>query len=391
MASPARVSLPNPALLAWARESAGYSLLDLAQRMKRPPDVLSEWESGAAAPTFRQLADLARHCHRSVAALYLPAPPVEPDLPTDLRCLPEAERQPYSPKARLAFRRLRNSLEAWAEITAIDGACARVDLPALALGGDTEVAARALRDSLGVSLPAQTACRDQYAHLDLWREALFARGVLVQMLDVDTIELRGFSMLHAGLAGIGLSTRDVPPARLFTMLHETAHIALGRVGVGGDTTASREIAASATARVERFCDAVAGSVLLPISASGVAAALATIGADLDPSAVDRAARRFGVSRYVVARRMLDLRMVDRERYWDAVERWRAEPQSRRSPGGGDFYTNRLSEAGRPFAGAVLAALDRDVISSGEAASALRLRSPDMLVELRELLAGRPGD
>ncbi len=67
----------NPAVLKWARETAGYSPEDAARRFHIPAERIAAWETspGPAHLTIRQLEELAHFCKRPTAALLLMDPP----------------------------------------------------------------------------------------------------------------------------------------------------------------------------------------------------------------------------------------------------------------------------------------------------------------------------
>ncbi|MCU0242073.1 MAG: helix-turn-helix transcriptional regulator, partial [Vicinamibacteria bacterium] len=54
-----RASAVNPKILQWARERAGYTVDEVAVRLKKPVVVVRAWEGGTDAPTFRQLEEMA--------------------------------------------------------------------------------------------------------------------------------------------------------------------------------------------------------------------------------------------------------------------------------------------------------------------------------------------
>jgi Zn-dependent peptidase ImmA (M78 family) len=388
MATRTKTQLPNPSLLTWARETAGYSIPELARELKRPESELEAWERGDDAPTFAQLARFAERAHRSVAALYLPSVPDEPPLPRDFRVLAGSVPPSFSPEARLAFRRLRRALEDWAELQEAAGRPADVRLPHLHVADGVVGAAASLREGLGVTTREQLACSDEYASMDLWSTALFDSGVLVQKFRVEPAEMRGFSVLHAGLGGVGLSTKDAPAARVFSLLHEVAHLCLREPGVSCDTALRAAAGPSSVARVERFCDALAAESLLPSGDADVAHALAEVAGDFRSRSAALCGRRFGVSRYVVARRLLDLGLVDTDTYWATVDSWASSAAAPPRSAGGDFYLNKLSEVGKPFAAAVLEAVEAGHLPERDAASMLGLTTSERLDGIRARLTGR---
>lgn len=61
----------NPAMLKWARESAGYTLIEELHRNKKH----EEWENGVRYPTYCQLKNLSKRYKRPIAMFFFPKPP----------------------------------------------------------------------------------------------------------------------------------------------------------------------------------------------------------------------------------------------------------------------------------------------------------------------------
>src|SRR5690349_10992434 len=103
-----RASSATPSVLRWARERAGLSLEAAAGAIGRTAEVLAAWESGDAAPTYRQLADLAHRVYkRPVAVFFFPSPPTEAVIASEFRTLPESEREGFAPDTLFALREAR--------------------------------------------------------------------------------------------------------------------------------------------------------------------------------------------------------------------------------------------------------------------------------------------
>ena len=68
-------ALINPAMLAWAREQAGFSPDDAARRLHIDEERLAALESGDETPTFAKLLHLADLYKRPVSLFYLKTPP----------------------------------------------------------------------------------------------------------------------------------------------------------------------------------------------------------------------------------------------------------------------------------------------------------------------------
>lgn len=60
----------SPAVLKWARESAGASPQDIARRVGTSAEVVREWEAGKKKPTLRSIRELSTFLKRPLAAVF---------------------------------------------------------------------------------------------------------------------------------------------------------------------------------------------------------------------------------------------------------------------------------------------------------------------------------
>ncbi len=98
----------NPAMLRWARERAGYSVEDVASRLRVSPERIAAWEAGRFCPTWRQLENLAyRLYHRSTTLFFLNDPPEEPTIYAEFSRLPAALLDDLQPDTLYAVRQAR--------------------------------------------------------------------------------------------------------------------------------------------------------------------------------------------------------------------------------------------------------------------------------------------
>jgi Zn-dependent peptidase ImmA (M78 family)/transcriptional regulator with XRE-family HTH domain len=380
-----KVRVNNPGLLAWARESAGYQVEDVAARLDKSPSDIRAWEEGEDAPTYRQLQAFAKMVRRPVAALFLPEVPPAAPPPEDFRTLPGAHLPPLGPQALLAFRELRNSV---AELrTLLDELRQPLALKVPTWPSTDESPpprAAALRELLGVTVEDQMACRHGTQAFDMWRDVLFDSGVLVQVFGVPVAEVRGFSVLADDLGGIGVSSQDSSGAKIFSVFHEVGHLCLRRPGVSAYL--SRRAGRRDARALETYCDAFAAAFLLPLDHPAVADALHELESDFRLETAQALARRFCVSKYVLARRLLDAERIGPQRFWDSYRSWRAHDdevaatrRGRRqdAEGGPSSVVVRVSHAGKRYVATVMEALHQGVLSRHEAARVLALRADNL--------------
>lgn len=320
-------------MLVWARERAALTVDDLAA--KQPLKRLPLWERGKAQPTFKQLEAFAKATHVPIGYLFLPEPPDEPLPIPDFRTVAGAVPRRPSPDLLDTIYTMQRR-QAWFHETLASGEADPAGFVGSArLSDDPEAVGREMRRITGLT--------DGWARgLRTWREALSRlRRSLEQLrvmavingivgnnphrpLDVD--EFRGFALSDPLAPLIFVNGADAKSAQMFTLAHELAHLWLGLGGVSGFDTllpGGRD--------VEDWCNRAAAEFLVPAAEMEEAWRAST----RDREAFRTLAGRFKVSPIVVARRALDLRLVDRETFFAFYRAYVEEERTRsaRTSGG----------------------------------------------------------
>src|SRR5437667_3890067 len=153
--SPSPRSDATPSLLKWGRETAGFSVDEVAERLHKESDIIQSWEQGAGHPTMRQLERLAELYKRPLVIFYLSEPPSEPAPPADFRTLPADRQRDLSPAVRLAVRRARRVQRLYAQLTDELGIRRVLALPRAQVKDDPEQIAATFRRRIGVALDVQ--------------------------------------------------------------------------------------------------------------------------------------------------------------------------------------------------------------------------------------------
>ncbi|MEK9148803.1 MAG: DNA-binding protein, partial [Candidatus Desantisbacteria bacterium] len=102
----------NPAVLRWARETAGLSVEEVVCKLNRKritTDTIINWEIGNGSPNYLQLESLAYEIYkRTIALFFFPEPPVEETPKQSFRTLPEQEIQRMSSRIRYLLRQAKS-------------------------------------------------------------------------------------------------------------------------------------------------------------------------------------------------------------------------------------------------------------------------------------------
>jgi Zn-dependent peptidase ImmA (M78 family)/DNA-binding XRE family transcriptional regulator len=340
----------NPQILRWIRERNGLSTDDAATILDMPVEQLTDWETGESRPTFRQAQKLAQSLHTPFGYLFLAEPPIE-DLPLpDLRTVGGA---PVPRPSVDLLDTIRQSMQrqAWyLEHLHDQGAEPLPFVGRFTPDASVLDVVADMRAVLGMDLAQGQPTKDAYLRQLI--EAAEAAGILVMRSGIvgnntrrplDVSEFRGFAISHLLAPLVFVNSADALSARLFTLLHELAHVWLGSSGISNASPGN-------TRREEAFCNAVAGEFLAP---RDVFMALWNASTAELPVRVAELAQRFHVSSLVIMRRALDLGLVNHATYW---QHYQAELAAFRNKpgGGGSFYRNASSKNSKRFARAVLA-------------------------------------
>jgi Zn-dependent peptidase ImmA (M78 family) len=331
---------PVPAtqsVIAWAIRESGFSPSALATMIGVPESEIDGWIRGKR-PDLTKLQALAKAVKRPVSAFFLPAPP-EPSGPAvKFRSAASARARGLIPEERLRIREAERlqQLAAW---VARDMGLDAPDVPLNTIDDDPDRVAKAIRARLHVSLETQLSWSSASEALRAWREAVEGLGVIVLMFPMGEESCRGFSIWDEAAPIVAINTAWLPEARVFTLLHEVAHLVTRTNSACAEEHAPRS--STAGDRLERWCDRVAAAVLVP--AEALDTALSEFGRGSKGKAVDLSTASRVAVRFRVSRRAAALRLIECERA--AWSLFKAIPQhsdrTQRSGGGPGLTRSEL--------------------------------------------------
>jgi Zn-dependent peptidase ImmA (M78 family) len=339
----------KPELLRWARERAGLGVDALARRFPK----LAAWERGEVHPTLKQLEGFAKATFTPVGFLFLDEPPEERVPIPDFRTVANMHLGHPSPDLLDTLYLCQQRQDWYRDCVRSMGGQPLALVGSVSVGEDVAATAARIRHALGLDL-------EERRRIPTWTEALRrfieqadALGILVMVSGVvgsnnrrklDPQEFRGFALADELAPLVFVNGADTKAAQMFTLAHELAHVWLGQSAVS-----DAEARLLPEHAVERWCNAVAAELLVPLEALREA---------YDPRAglreeTGRLARRFKVSTLVVLRRIHDAGGLGREAYWRAYEEELDRLRSLPKGSGGDFYLTLGARAGKTFARALV--------------------------------------
>lgn len=383
-------ALVHRSLLIWARETAGLRVEDAAQKLEVPVETIVAWERGDDRPSIPQLRKLGELYKRPLAVFFLPAPPEGFDAQREFRRLAGLTPQNESPHLRQAMRMALFRREAARDIYERLGE----EIPGVAAGAhpneDPESVGARIRETLGVSWETQIASRDPQTAWRIWRSAVERAGVLVfQTGDIDVDEMRGTSIPEGPLPVILVNSADSPHGKIFTLVHEFAHVLLFNGGHRTSTMEGRQLPEDQI--LERASNRFAAAALMPRERFLAELARYPGTTEGDEDALRRFSQRIKVSPEAILRRLLTFRRIPISLYRQKRRGWMQRSWYQFPGIGGPIpiETRVLSSAGRSFVSLVVEGYQRNAVSSSAVADYLGIQLK-FLSRITDALAPAPG-
>lgn len=361
-------ALITPSVLRWARQRAQLDAERLAKKTSVQPEKVLLWEQGREQPTFRQAQQLAHALKIPFGYLFLPQPPVEALPIPDLRTVRSQSHKQLSLDLRDLVADVLRKQDWYRDYLLEQGAEKLPFVGRFTLNTSAATIAHDLTETLNLALTDREKATGREDFLNLLGHKAEEAGILVMRSGIvggnthrplNVAEFRGFAVADTIAPVVFINSRDARAAQVFTLAHELAHIWLGESGIS-NLSLSQPQDNSQYQQVERLCNAIAAEFLVPREA------LLTRWdnqATVDDNA-ERLSRYFRVSGVVIARRALDLELVDWQTYDAYYQRQAAQwtpTNDNETPGGSYYRTLPIRNSRRFTATVVQTALQRGLL------------------------------
>lgn len=392
----------NPDILTWARETAGLSPAEAAHavglkgaRGRTGEERLLAMEQGEEEPSRALLVRMSEKYRRPLLTFYLREPPLKGSRGQDFRVAPNAPPPEYSPTLDALIRDINARQSVVKSLLEDEEA---QPLPFIG-SANMEQGASAVADSIAETIAfdlqefrKQESVESAFQYLREKIEAVRIFVVLAGNLgshhtNISPEIFRGFAIADPIAPFVIINDQDAKTAWSFTALHEVAHLWLGTTGISGSSWESR---------IERFCNDVAGALLLP---SDELRALADIGqAPFDDAieVISAFAGERNVSRALIAYNLLRANLIaeplwyqfKNRFYEDWIEGRAARRESQRaSSGGPNYYVVRRHRLGPALLNLVNRSLSEGLITPTKAGRVLGVKPRNVAPLLRDVGGG----
>lgn len=379
----------NPEILTWARGTAGLTLDQAAHaldfqdtRGRSAVQRLMALETGEEQPSRSVLLRMAKAYRRALLVFYLAQPPRIGDRGQDFRTVPGEAAPEYNPLLDALIRDIRGRqmavrdlMEETDERSVDFVGSATMNLPA-------EQLSHRITDRLRFALDEFRRQTDIGRAFSYLREKIEATGVFVVLLgnlgshhtNIPVDVFRGFAIADNIAPFIVINDQDAHVAWSFTALHELVHLWLGTTGI---SSTSNE------ARIEKYCNNVAGEILLPAVELRGLADLRRANVDELLEVISPFASARKISRAMVAYRLLQADAIGEKLWrqvsdhlkedWLEIRRRQEQEETPGSAGGPSYYVVRRHRLGNALLGIVRRSLNDGIISPTKAAQVLGVK------------------
>jgi len=283
----------NESVLKTLRESSGYTVEEIARKVKTSVTKVQEVEKGIASFTLTQIKKLADIYHRSLASFFTDTLPAMPAL-TDFRINREKR---LTPQVYIAERRAYYIANKLAELT--DKKSQIPDFPE-ALRPDE--LARNFREYLKVTLLKSKKPEELLAYY----KQVLEENLLISIIELPlkAEDVRGFSV-SGDISVVVLNEEDNPSIKLFSLFHEVYHLLKRTSGICSIDIEQKD------GDIEASCNLFSAEFLVPLD--DLKKEYQSF-AQSDKNTVSALFEIYGVSKQVIMLRLLWLGYMPRERY-----------------------------------------------------------------------------
>lgn len=345
----------SPMILKWVMEHGQIDVLSSSARTQ-----LELWSSGEKKPTFNQIEQISKATGIPLGYFFLQTPPQEDLSIVEYRTIDSVELSNPSRNLIDTLHDMDQIQEWMRNILITEGNAPLSFVGSLKSEKSIERFAQSIRAMLGIKEEWYKKTRSAEESFSLIRTSISNIGTIVMMSGIvgnnthrplDIEEFRAFSVVDEYAPLIFINSNDSINGKLFSLLHEFAHICIGENSLFND----RYSTGKKVKKVEAICNAVAAEVLVPQTAfvRDWNAAVSSDNNDIE-TVIDSLAHSFKCGITVIARKAYDNGFIGYPQYQATAQlavKLYVESRRRkkeRGDSGGDYYKTAASRIDKRF-------------------------------------------
>ncbi|MGE3382804.1 MAG: ImmA/IrrE family metallo-endopeptidase [Pyrinomonadaceae bacterium] len=331
-------------------------------------------ETGAVQPSFSKALKLAETLRIPFGYFYLSEPPkLEIPLP-DFRSRSSVLDYSPSPDLLDVLFNVMNQHE-WFREYAIEQRQPKVEFVGrFTVNDGVRAVATDIQTTIGVANGNRARASSWSDYLRLLVRSSEENGILVLRSGVvgnstrrklSTDEFQGFAISDDLAPLIFINAADFETAKIFTLVHELAHLWIGKTGI---SRAQEVEIPDDIPLVEKFCNSVAAEALVPEEEF-----LQLWHSGREYENVQKLARYFYVSSLVILRRAKELNLLDYGGFLQLLEIARNNLKPKTKGSGGNFFVTLESRNSPTLVNALVRETRRGTTTYREAANLLNMK------------------
>ena len=319
-------------------------------------NYLSSWLSGEKTPTYNQIEKVSKATGIPLGYFFLQTPPVEDVSLLNYRTVDSIS---LSNPSRNLMDTIHDMEQVQDWMHQYQLSVGEGKLPFVgAMNEDSAISSfvSMVRRTLGLNEDWFRLCKDAEDAFRKIRQAISEAGVVIMMNGIvgnnthrplEISEFRAFAIVDEYAPLIFINSNDSINGRLFSLLHEFAHICLGMNSFFND----RHSDGNAVSKTEKLCNGVAAEILVPQQLFLNEWTNSVQNMDAEHT-IDVLAKVFRCGSTVIARRALDSGLIDKKLYQKiaklAIDRYNEKKKKKKENPGGDFYRTAASRIDQRF-------------------------------------------
>lgn len=360
MAQTVRVNVPRT-ILDWVISIGAEDRLGEEQRQN-----IDAWKQGTKRPTVSQLHDISDKLHVPFGYFFMDEPIDDTPPVYAKRTIGSQQPQGHPSRDLVDTIDQMTAIQDWARQDRIDNESTRLEqVGSRTINDGSNLIVKDIRRALKIDEHwyRKSGLHDPAKAFKLLRERAEGTGILIMQNGVvgnnasrplDPKEFRAFALIDPYAPLIFINRTDEPEtARLFSLVHELAHVWLGTDELYNDTALPTGVT-----RLEQVCNEVAAAMLLPDGDFLKAWQSFSDDTTLDER-MKELKKRFPVSPTALALHALKHKLISQETFPkcdQAAQTWSEETENKQ--GSPDFYDTELSRFDSRFLERLASSVDK---------------------------------
>lgn len=344
----------SPAIIDWVMQHTSTEKMT-----EQVLDELSKWKDGQKTPTFNKIESISKTTQIPLGYFFLKTPPQENFPILQYRTIDSVEATKPSRNLVDTIRHME-SVQEWMRDYLVN-----LDNDSLSFVGSLNNTSNiisltnTIRHDLDIKIDWFSDAANTNAAFKILRKQLEKIGILIMMSGIvgknthrslDIQEFRAFTLIDSYAPLIFINSNDSQSGKLFSLMHEAAHIWIGEDSFYND----RSGYADSVNPVETVCNAVAAELLVP-NLLFTHKWNSYVQNNTSTTVINKLSSYFKCGSTIVARRALDNRFISRTEYQVIAEEGIKafnDFHKNKIQSGGDFYATTASRLDNRFLMAV---------------------------------------